>query len=112
MKRPATRFTSAASGKIGSFYSQHRAGRTFQLRRRSNISPGALECQLRARFAKSVLGEYRRVRPGAKLHLPWMPKNVYLSTDFLRGVYTNNNYNPRRPNYYDVRVSAWYAITK
>lgn len=50
--------------------------------------------------------------PGLKLRLPWMPPNVYLATDFLRGVYTNNLSNPRRPNYYDVRISLWYAITK
>jgi hypothetical protein len=41
-----------------------------------------------------------------------MPPNVYFSSDFLRGVYTNNLYNPRRPNYNDLRVSLWYARTK
>lgn len=50
--------------------------------------------------------------PGIKLHLPWMAPNVYLSSDFLRGIYTNNFSNPRRPNYNDVRVSLWYAMTK
>jgi hypothetical protein len=28
----------------------------------------------------------------------------------LRGVYTLNRYNPRRPNYFDVRAGFWYAL--
>ncbi len=47
-----------------------------------------------------------------KLHLPWMRPGVYFSTDLLRGVYTNNLGNPRRPNYDDVRVGFWYAFSK
>ena len=50
--------------------------------------------------------------PGFKLRMPWMPPNVYLSTNFLRGVYTNNLYNPHRPNYNDIQIGLWYAFTK
>jgi len=50
--------------------------------------------------------------PGIKVRLGWMPPNVYFSTDFLRGVYTNNESNPRRPNYYDARIGFWYAVAR
>jgi tetratricopeptide (TPR) repeat protein len=98
-------------GKDWLFYSQHRTGRTFQLGEKTSF-----QALLNVNYVRDSQNQYWantvEFGPGAKLHLPWMPKNVYLSTDFLRGVYTNNNYNLRRPNYYDVRVSAWYAITK
>jgi hypothetical protein len=44
--------------------------------------------------------------------MPWMRPNVYFSTDFLRGAYTNNVGNPRRPNYDDIRIGFWYALSK
>jgi tetratricopeptide (TPR) repeat protein len=50
--------------------------------------------------------------PGVKLRFSWMHPGVYFSTDFLHGVYTNNENNPRRPNYNDVRVGFWYAFSK
>lgn len=50
--------------------------------------------------------------PGLRLHMPWMAANTYFSADFLRGVYTNNLDNPRRPNYNDIRIGFWYAISR
>jgi tetratricopeptide (TPR) repeat protein len=92
-------------------YSQQRAGRTF--RTWGNTFAQAL---FNVNFTQDVKRQYWantvEMGPGLRLHLPWMPPNVYMSSDFLRGVYTNNVSNPRRPNYYDVRVSLWYAITK
>jgi len=92
-------------------YSQHRTGRTF--RAWGNTSAQVL---LNANVTQDLKRQYWantfEMGPGVKVHLPWMAPNVYLSTDFLRGVYTDNQANPHRPNYYDFRLSFWYAITK
>jgi hypothetical protein len=98
-------------GKDWLFYSQHRAGRTF------SIGEGnSLEGLFNLNYLRDTQSQYWantvEIGPGFKVHLRWMPKNVYFATDFLRGVYMNNLYNPRRPNYNDIRVSFWYAITK
>jgi len=99
-------------GKDWLFYSQHRAGRTFRL----GGDATSFQTLLNLNYVRDSQNQYWantiEFGPGARLHLSWMPKNVYLSADFLRGVYTINNFNPRRPNYYDARIGAWYAVTK
>lgn len=50
--------------------------------------------------------------PGLRVRVPWMAANTYFSADFMRGVYTNNLDNPRRPNYNDIRIGLWYAVSK
>ena len=50
--------------------------------------------------------------PGLRWHWSWLPPGVYFSTDLLRGVYTNNQGNPRRPNYTDLRIGFWYARSR
>lgn len=93
------------------FYSQHRAGRTF-------VVNDGMKFQVlgNANYVHDVKNQYWantfEFGPGIKIHPEWMPPNVYFTADFLRGVYLNNLYNPRRPNYYDVRLSFWYARTK
>lgn len=93
------------------FYSQHRAGRTFQFSEK-----GSFQALFNVNYVRDIKNQYWantvEMGPGFKVHLSWMPPNVYFTTDLLRGVYLNNLYNPRRPNYNDVRVSFWYAITK
>jgi tetratricopeptide (TPR) repeat protein len=92
------------------FYSQHRAGRSFRIGSQSlqllaNVN--ALRDAKTQYWANTV-----EFGPGFKLHLHWMPRNVYFSTDFLHGLYTSNLYNPRRPTYNDIRVAFWYPVTK
>lgn len=93
------------------FYSQHRAGRTFQMSEKTSF-----QALFNVNYVRDVKNQYWantvEMGPGIKMHLAWMPPGVYFATDFLRGVYTNNSFNPRRPNYNDVRVSFWYARTK
>jgi tetratricopeptide (TPR) repeat protein len=93
------------------FLSQNRFGRTFRMwdgaSAQALFNVNATQDSKHQYWANTI-----EMGPGIKLHLPWMPPNVYLSSDFLRGVYTNNLYNPRRPNYNDVRVGVWYAMTK
>jgi len=93
------------------FYSQHRAGRTFHIGENS-----AVQLLLNANLTQDAKAQYWantvEFGPGIKIKAPFLPPGAYLSTDFLHGVYTNNEYNPRRPNYNDIRVSFWYAFTK
>jgi tetratricopeptide (TPR) repeat protein len=92
------------------FYSRHRAGQTFNFGRES------VQLLWNANYVRDSKNQYWansvELGPGLKAHLHWMPRNLYFSADFLRGVYTNNQYNPGRPNYKDIRVSFWYALTK
>jgi tetratricopeptide (TPR) repeat protein len=54
------------------------------------------------------------VEAGAGVRTRWagLPPNVHFTVQILRGAYTINQGNPRRPNYYDVRAGFWYAITR
>lgn len=93
------------------FYSQHRAGRTFRLLGGNFLQAygnlNAVEDVKRQYWANSL-----EFGPGVKMHLPGMAPGVYLSADWLRGVYTMNKDNPRRPNYNDLRVGFWYAMSR
>jgi len=93
------------------FYSQHRAGRTFHAGESNKF-----QLLINGNYVRDTKTEYWansfEFGPGIKIHPAWLPSNLYFSADFLRGVYLDNLYNPRRPNYYDVRLSFWYARTK
>jgi tetratricopeptide (TPR) repeat protein len=93
------------------FYSQHRAGRTFHV-----LGGDFLQLYANANAVQDVKRQYwantLEFGPGAKLHLPAMPAGVYFSADWLRGVYTMNEDNPRRPNYNDLRLGFWYAASR
>ncbi len=93
------------------FYSQHRAGRTFRFG--SGVNAQAL---FNVNYTHDLKNQYWantvEIGPGLKLHMPFMPPNIYFSADLLRGVYTNNAGNPYRPNYNDVRIGFWYAFTR
>ena len=93
------------------FYSQHRAGRTFRF-----LGGSYAQALFNVNFTHDTKNQYwantAELGPGVRVHLPWMPPSVYFEGDFLRGVYTNNEANPRRPNYDDVRLSLWYALSK
>jgi tetratricopeptide (TPR) repeat protein len=48
--------------------------------------------------------------PGLRLRVPGVSPPMDLSISFVRGVHLINDFNPRRPNYFDLRVSLWYAM--
>ena len=93
------------------FYSQSRGGRTFTLENGTSF-----QLLFNGNIVRDTKNEYWantvEIGPGIKFHPSFLPKNVYFSTDFLRGVYLDNKYNPRKPNYDDIRVSFWYAVTR
>jgi len=77
---------------------------------------------LQAQFYWNINGSADRLRqywanyvetgPGLRFRFHNLPKSLIFSVNFVRGVYTVNDFNPRRPNYYDLRVGFWYAITR
>ncbi|MDQ6706765.1 MAG: tetratricopeptide repeat protein, partial [Acidobacteriota bacterium] len=49
--------------------------------------------------------------PGVRFRWAALPPSLLFSVNVMRGVYTINAGNPRRPNFIDVRAGFWYAIT-
>ena len=90
------------------FYSQHRAGQTFRLK---NGLAGQLLFNFN--YTRDVKSEYWantiEIGPGFRFRMPWMPPNMFLSTDLLHGFYLGPS---PLSNYNDIRVSVWYAVTK
>lgn len=66
-------------------------------------------------FTVDVKGQYwanfAETGPGVRLSSPLLPRSMWFSVNLLRGAYLINDYNPRRPNFTDVRLGAWYAFT-
>ena len=50
--------------------------------------------------------------PGMRFRWASLPPAMAISLDLVRGFYTINEGNPRRPNYFDVRAGLWYAFTR
>ena len=96
------------------FYSQNRSGYTFA----KSESAALLQAQLYWNFNGTTdrLGQYWanyvESGPGVRFRLRSLPKGMLFSVSFLRGVYTVNDFNPRRPNFFDLRAGFWYAFTR
>lgn len=96
-------------------YSQHRAGRTF-----SPWKKWSLQALVNVNYTRDVQRQYwantLEAGPGMKFHLPWLPRGVYLSLDFLRGRYMEDPYvdpSSRAHSYYnDIRVGFWFGRTE
>jgi tetratricopeptide (TPR) repeat protein len=64
------------------------------------------------RDAKSLdWANYVETGPGLKFRWPWMPKSLVFSVSGLRGAYTVPQFY-RRPNFLDLRMGFWYAVTR
>lgn len=96
-------------------YSQQRAGRTF-----APWKKWSLQALVNVNYTHDVQHQYwantLEAGPGMKFHLPWLPRGIYLSFDFLRGRYMENPYiDPlsRAHSYYnDIRVGFWFGRTE
>jgi hypothetical protein len=81
------------------------------------LSLGSFESQLFwnnniIRDAKNLdWANYVETGPGLKFRWPWMPRSLVFSVSGLRGAYTVPQYY-RRPNFLDLRMGFWYAITR
>ena len=94
-------------------YSQNRAGYTFA----QTESAALLQAQIYFNFngtadrLRQYWANYVESGPGVRFRLRNFPKGMLFSVNVLRGVYTVNEYNPRRPNFFDLRAGFWYAFT-
>lgn len=50
--------------------------------------------------------------PGFRFRVPRVRPPLDISISALRGVYLINEANPRRPNYYDLRIGLWYSAAR
>jgi Flp pilus assembly protein TadD len=95
------------------YYSQNRSGYTFA----SREGFGGFQPQLywNANINADRLREYWantvETGPGLRFRFHDFPRALF-SVNFMRGVYTTNLDNPRRPNYFDLRIGLWYAFTR
>lgn len=95
------------------FYSQNRAGYTFA----KSESFDGLQAQIYWNFNGTVdrlhqyWANYVESGPGVRFRFAALPKSMLFSVNALRGAYTVNQDNPRRPNFYDLRAGFWYAFT-
>ena len=91
-------------------YTQNRAGYTPAL--------GPLQTQffwnvnLTGDLKRQYWANFAETGPGVKFHWNGTPDALTFSASALRGVYLINSGNPRGPNFNDVRVGAWYALTR
>jgi Flp pilus assembly protein TadD len=96
------------------YYSQNRAGYTFA----PTEGFGGFQEQLywNANATADRLHEYWanyiEAGPGLRFRFRNLPKSLLFSVNFLRGVYTVNLDNPRRPNFFDLRIGFWYAFSR
>lgn len=50
--------------------------------------------------------------PGFRFRVPGVSPPLDITISALRGVYLINESNPRKPNYYDLRVGLWYSLAR
>lgn len=94
-------------GKDWLFYSQNRSGRTIPIGEGNTLQllmNGNVVTDAQHQYWANTL----EFGPGVRFRPYWMPKNVYFSGDFLRGIYLMNS---PRPDYFDFRLGFWYAKT-
>ena len=49
--------------------------------------------------------------PGFRFRVPHLATPLDITISGLRGVYLVNQFNPRRPNFYDLRIGLWYSVS-
>ncbi len=92
-------------------YLQNRAGYTLRSAETGGFHAQFLwNANMTADAQRQYWANYVETGPGARFRFDNSP--VTLSISLLRGAYLFNEYNPRRPNYTEVRVGVWYAFTR
>ncbi len=91
-------------------YGQNRAGWT--------LAAGGLRMQVCWNYNLTLdarrlyWANFAELGPGLRLRWNGMPPSLAFTVSVVRGFYTLNEGNPRRPNYYDLRAGVWYAVTR
>jgi Flp pilus assembly protein TadD len=95
-------------------YTQNRSGYTFAKTETAALLQAQIYFNLNgtADRLRQYWANYVEAGPGVKFRVRSLPKGLLFSVNFMRGVYTVNEYNPRRPNFFDLRVGFWYAFTR
>ena len=65
---------------------------------------------LTADTRRQYWANYAEFGPGIRLRIPNVSPPMDFSVNVVRGVHLRNRFNPRRPNYWDVRVGLWYSF--
>lgn len=88
------------------FYTQNKIGYT----------RGSAQIYWNVNLTTDAKGQYwenfAETGPGVRCRWAGLPPAMAVSLDLVRGFYTINEGNPRRPNYFDVRAGLWYAFTR
>ncbi|HEY7338361.1 MAG TPA: tetratricopeptide repeat protein [Bryobacteraceae bacterium] len=95
-------------------YTQNRAGYTL----RSAEGFGGFHIQalwnanLTADAQRQYWANFVETGPGMRFRLDSLPASPMVSISYMHGAYLVNEGNPRRPNYNELRIGVWYAITR
>jgi len=90
------------------FYTQNKFGYTLIANRVQLYWNGNLTADAKLQYWANFV----ETGPGVRFRWPGLPSPLVFSVDVVRGVHTVNRHNPRRPNFFDIRVGFWYAFTK
>ena len=96
------------------FYSQNRTGYTFPAAEEflGGIQPQICwNYNLTTDRERQYWANYAETGPGVRFRSRALPKSMLFSINVMRGAYLVNAGNPRRPNFFDIRVGFWYAFT-
>ena len=92
-------------------YSQNRAGYTLRAAETSAFHGQLLwNVNVTADAQRQYWANYIETGPGARFRFDNSP--FLFSVSLLRGAFLVNQFNPRRPNYSELRVGVWYAFTR
>jgi Flp pilus assembly protein TadD len=92
------------------FYSQNRFGLTTSvLGMRTQLYWSA---NATADAKREYWANFGETGPGIRFMPPGAPASTFFTLSLLRGAYTVNAGNPRRPNFLDIRAGVWYAFTR
>jgi Flp pilus assembly protein TadD len=96
------------------FYSQNRGGYTFAALEGFGGFQSQLYWNVNATGdrLRQYWANFAETGPGLRFRFRDLPKSLLFSVNFLRGAYLVNLDNPRRPNFFDLRVGLWYAFTR
>jgi hypothetical protein len=91
-------------------YSQNRTGYTLPAFSgfRSQVFANA---NLTLDAKRQYWANFAEFGPGVRFRWDGLPSSLAFTVSLLRGVYTINDYNPRRPNFLDLRAGFWYAFS-
>lgn len=92
-------------------YSQNRAGYTLRSAETGGFHAQVLwSANVTADAKRQYWANYVETGPGVRFRFENSP--VLFSVSLLRGAYLFNEFNPRRPNYTELRIGVLYAFTR